>query len=260
MAIEQYSTGLPQNHTKRFDALTYKTAYAVEEWDSNFTDDNCIVVYNQAKTPMMDTGTIPKGELAGFYVLKTFWTSNNLGQADLEVLIYEDGVVADTLTAFWGGDFLNTGSVYNVFFSPLHEYRIVVQTGSDGGLSKVKLDYIQIESIPRNAVIGARTDNSSGDGTPYLEVTDRGTITNTYTGAAASTGSITFNVTFTTPPQIFTQSRNQDHTAAPTVKSTTGATVYSRNMDGSVYTGSVNIDWVAYGSVKAPFKGVNYDI
>ena len=109
---------------------------------------------------MMDTGIISKGELAGFYTLKLYWTSDNLGNRDIEVLIYRDGVLEDTLTKFYGGDFLNTGSTYTVNFYPTSEYQIVVQTGEHAWASKVKLDYLQLESIPRNTVVSA-TDNIS---------------------------------------------------------------------------------------------------
>jgi hypothetical protein len=261
MSIIEYSTGLPQNHAKKFDALTYKTAYATEEWDSDFTDDNCIVVYRQAKTPMMDTGIISKGELAGFYALKLYWTTNNLGNLDIEILIYRDGILEDTLTYFYGGDFLNTGSLYTVLFYPTSEYQIIVQTGQHAGASTVKLDYLQLESIPRNTVLGA-LDYVDVVGTPLMMVEDCGTITNTYSNTAASTGSVTFNVTFAATPKVYTQSLHQDHVATPINKTVTGCSVYSRHMDGagSLYTGTVNIDWVAVGPVEVPFKSVTYQL
>ena len=259
MTVTEYSTGLPQNHAKKFDALTYKTAYATEEWDSDFTDDNCIVVYRQAKTPMLDTGTISKGELAGFYTLKLYWTSDNLGNLDIEVLIYRDGVLEDTLTKFYGGDFLNTGSTYTVNFYPTSEYQIVVQTGKHAWASKVKLDYLQLESIPRNTVVSA-TDNISSTGTPLMTVIDCGTITHTYSNSATATGNITFNVTFATPPKIDTQALNRDYSAVPVNKTVTGCSVESRNIDASNYTGTLNIDWIAVGPVKVPFKSVTYQL
>ena len=256
MSVEEYSTGLPQNHTKRFDALTYKTAHAYEEWDSDFTDDNCIVVYYQPHTPMMDTGTIPKGELSGFYALKTFWTSDNLGQLDIEVLIYKDNVLENTLTTFSGGDYLTSGSIYTVFFSPLSEYQIIVQTGSQAGSSKVKLDYIQLDSIPRNMVASAVEYSSSSDGTPYLEVVDRGTITQTYSGGSGATTAVTFNVTYATPPQVYTQMGDHNLVAAPESVTTTGCNVVSRTVDGTGYGGGVLVYWKAEGSVAAPFKSL----
>lgn len=259
MSIIEYSTGLPQNHAKKFDALTYKTAYATEEWDSDFTDDNCIVVYRQAKTPMMDTGIISKGELAGVYALKLYWTTNNLGNLDIEILIYRDGILENTLIYFYGGDFLTTGSVYTVLFYPTSEYQIIVQTGQHAGASTVKLDYLQLESIPRNTVLSA-TDNVDNVGTPLMMVKDRGTTTNTYSNTVASTGAITFNVTFATTPIIYTQSLNHDHVATPISKTTTGCGVYSRNMDASLYTGTVDIDWIAVGPVEVPFKSVTYQL
>jgi len=260
MGVDEYSTGLPQNHSKRFDALTYKTAYATEEWDSNFTDDNCIVVYHQAHTPMMDTGTIQKGELAGFYALKVFWTSDNLGGFDIEVLIYKDGTLDDTLTKFYGGDYLTTGSIYNVSFSPLSEYRIVVQTGSWADQSEVKLDYIQLDSIPHNAILSGRHDSSISDGSPYLEVRDHGTLTHSYSGVSAVISALTFNVTFTTPPEVRCGTNHGDFMANGESATTTGCNVKSRNVDGTSSTLSLLVYWEALGSVAPPFKSVGYAI
>jgi hypothetical protein len=255
MTLDQHSTGLLRNHCKKFDALLYKSIYSVEEFDTDFTDDNCIVVYKQSHTPMMDTGTIPKGELAGFYILKVFWTSNQLGNNDLEVLVYKNGSLDDTLTQFFGGDFLTTGSIYTLFFNPISEYRLVVRTGLDAGAAVVKLDYIQLENVPRNMVGAGETYSDIGDGTPYIQVHDSGVVSITGDGNVTKTGTITYNNTYMATPQVFLQTMDEDFYAAPTIISSVTAVATMRSVTSTPFTDSVSVVWNSVGPVACPFRG-----
>jgi len=253
MTITTNSSGLLSNHTRRFDAVEYKTPYVSVINDDQFTDDNCVVCYNQANTNMMEVGPIPSGELSGLYNIRAYWNSSEFDAKDLKIHIYEDDVLRETTEFYGGGDYLTVGSGVISLFYPTHSYRIVVSSGSDSGVSVVKLDYIQLDQIYSSGEIASRL-YVYGDSGPSIEVTDRGTATVTGTGTATADTVVSFNVTYSTPPQVELTSNSHLHNPSWHTKTNSGVTIRIVDMNLGTFSDTILVDWVARGSVLPPFK------
>ena len=255
MTITSESVGITVNNARRLEAENH-IADGHKIYDS--TCSNGIGVSTRgALIPLMSVD-FQEQELSGVYNIRAYWKSSEFDAQDLILNVYADGTLEGTLSEASGGDYLTVGSSFVYLFYPNTAYTIEVTSGTESANTVVTLDYIQLDQIYSHGVISSLLYTYGTDG-PALEVTDRGTATVVGTGAATANTAVTFNVTFSTPPQVELTSNSHLHNPSWHSKTNTGVTVRLVDMNLGTFSDTVDVDWVAHGSVLPPFNPRGHD-
>lgn len=257
MTIESESIGLTTNFSKKIDAAEHVSIYASIATSTSFADGQAAYVFKQSNTPIMEY-EFKKGEPAGLYNLRVYWKSDEFDANDLEVHIYGDGVQVASLIDSSGGNFQTIGSNFIFMFYPSVEYKLVITTGENSDKSTVWVDYVQLDQIYACGTVGSLMYVYGDDG-PAVEVIDRGTASVAGWGGATADTAVTFNLEYSTPPQIELSCGNHLYNPSWHSKTTTGFTIRVVGMNLSTFSDTVEVDWVAHGSIVPPFKPKNHD-
>jgi hypothetical protein len=241
------STGIPVNNGMLFDAVLFKGDNAQIKPDSSYLNGKA-VYSNMPGTVLINTPKIPAGELSGDMVLTIMWDSSSSSTWDLLVQIIKDGVHERELIFMHEDSVNDFGTAIIHKFNSKSEYSIRIQSTT---ASEIYLDYIKFTQVFPGSIISAtrRVINEQ----ECIEVVDRGTTTVVGTGAATADKTIYFNAVFNEPPTLDFTVHN--HLFKPSIvsKSVDRCVVRLVDVNLGTFSDSVNVDWVAHGSVIPPF-------
>ena len=255
MTIISESVGMTVNNARRLEAEDH-IADGYRIYDSTCSNGMGVGVRGDL-IPLMSVD-FNEQELSGVYNIRAYWKSSEFDAQDLILNVYGDDVLEGTLSEASGGDFLTVGSSFVYLFYPNKTYTIEVTSGTESANTVVTLDYIQLDQIYSHGVISSLLYTYGTDG-PALEVTDRGTTTITGTGGATASAAITFNVEYSTPPQVITTTNSINYHSDRESVTKTGCNIVVAELNYSTFSSSVVVDWVAVGSVLPPFNPSGHD-
>lgn len=253
MAIVEKITSFPTNNRGRLYCADYKLDPAVIVFDTDFSTGRGVEANKLPPgTVLCDFNVFGRGELSGHYILRLQWDSTNFALYDLDVVVYEDGTALPPVHLYRAyGLAVGSMDVSNILciFNAESEYRIELVAGAYSALSRVSLDYIQLDRVPSHAILTS-VSTSYDVGSVSMDLLEKQTIMITGDGTYQKMEPVTFHQTYEEPPSVQVSCNNAGLHPSFTSVTTSGCNVYLTSYDKSGWSGTQYVNLWVWGNVK----------
>lgn len=253
MAIVEKITSFPTNNRGRLYCADYKVDPAVIVSDPYFSTGKGVEANKLPPgTVLCDFNVFGRGELSGHYILRLYWNTNNLYFTeflnDLDVVIYEDGTALTPVPIYGNYDILYGGSNILCSFNAESEYRIELVAGAGSAMSRVLLDYIQLDRVPSHAILTS-VGTSYGTSGVSMDLLEKQTLSITGDNTPSKAVTVTFLRTYHETPSVQVTSASSYLNVSVSNRTPSNALITLRHIDGANWSFSVNVTVWVWGNV-----------